>query len=161
VIATVVTLAGLQVGVSNEQPRISGTGHRTVDRYIIGSTSIGTATLGVPVHSGSGIPNSTMAPEPVTTNAPVLTPTEDFICSYAWECRVALYIARCEAGPDYTAGDNATSGARGTFQIHPIHKGLVKELGYTWEQMLELEPNVAVAFQLYLSPRGWSHWDCY
>ena len=64
-------------------------------------------------------------------------------------------IARCESGlrTDVTGA----AGERGLMQVHPVNAGLVRQLGYTWEQMYQALPNLEVAYALYLA-QGWGAW---
>lgn len=77
----------------------------------------------------------------------------------------ALRIMRCESTfqPGVT---NPSSGTRGLFQIHPGWSTswgwpgpLVSDLGYTWDQMYEVWPNVHVAYVIW-SNSGWGPWTC-
>jgi len=49
------------------------------------------------------------------------------------------------------------AGERGLMQIHPIHIPRIQRLGYTWAQMYEVGPNLAVAFDLW-SEQGTRPW---
>jgi hypothetical protein len=65
---------------------------------------------------------------------------------------------------------NPSSGTRGLLQIHPgwatswgwpeegLHP-LVPSLGYTWDQMYEVYPNLHTAYIIW-SHSGWSPWVC-
>lgn len=71
----------------------------------------------------------------------------------------AVDVADCESlglNPHAT-GD---AGERGLFQIHPkYHQDRIRRLGFTWDQMYEVGPNIAVAVDLY-AEQGWSPWTC-
>lgn len=70
-----------------------------------------------------------------------------------------LSIAMCESG--LNAGATGRAGERGIMQIHPTHahSGLISRLGYTWDQMYEPGPNLAVAAVLYRAG-GFAPWSC-
>lgn len=175
VLAALVTL-GVMRGVVNDDTEIRGTSVRTVDRYLVGRAVVGDRSGGVAI--GDGDYNAVLdvgtdsvrasedyeagqqVSEEVQATGGALLPStwvDQVICSYSWDCGTALSVSSCESGDDRLAEDNHSSGARGTFQIHPIHEGLVMEMGYTWGDMLEVGPNVAVAYQLY-SGGGWYPW---
>lgn len=53
----------------------------------------------------------------------------------------------------------STFGERGLYQIHPVHQGdYIPALGYTWDDMFQVIPNIDVAYSLYRD-RGWSPWS--
>lgn len=52
------------------------------------------------------------------------------------------------------------AGERGLTQIHPVHKGLVARMGYTWAQMHEVEPNLRVAAEIRRT-QGLRAWTCW
>lgn len=80
-----------------------------------------------------------------------------------------LSIAMCESGYDSNAdgykdtldaGATGRAGERGVMQIHPTHAArLIPSLGYTWDQMYEVGPNLAVAAVLFQAG-GYSPWSC-
>jgi len=93
-------------------------------------------------------------PQPVT-----LEGSEAVICSQAWPCTEALTVARCESGPDYTAGFNR-SWHGGTFQISSLHAWRFAQRGWDfWTDALVLERNISIAFELW-SQQGWRPWSC-
>lgn len=47
----------------------------------------------------------------------------------------------------------------GIMQINRVHYRRVYELGYQWKDMLEVGPNVHVAFHIY-NEMGWQPWSC-
>lgn len=66
-------------------------------------------------------------------------------------------IAWCESRGD--ASKVGAAGEAGVMQIHPVHRELVRRLGYSWAQMFELGPNMAVA--AYIAARdGFGPWAC-
>ena len=73
--------------------------------------------------------------------------------------RQAIDVADCESvGLNPTA--TGAAGERGLFQIHPdYHQERIARLGFTWDQMYEVGPNIAVAADLY-AEQGWSPWTC-
>ena len=70
----------------------------------------------------------------------------------------AVRVAQCES----TLNPAATNGHHaGLFQIaEPYHRARIARLGFTWAQMLEAGPNVAVAADLY-GESGWQPWSCW
>lgn len=65
-------------------------------------------------------------------------------------------VVRCESGWNPRAV-NPISGCRGLFQVcRGYHLQRIERLGYTWDDMLEPEPNAAVA--IYRDWRGWGAW---
>ena len=69
--------------------------------------------------------------------------------------RVVRYCEDKELEP----GQVGDAGERGLFQIHSVHLERIERLGWTWEDMLEVVPNVAVAYDLWLD-MGWEPWSC-
>ena len=69
----------------------------------------------------------------------------------------AVEVARCESNLDPAATGRA--GERGLFQIHPTHRSMIASLGFTWDEMYEVVPNIAVAADIY-ADEGWSPWAC-
>jgi len=69
----------------------------------------------------------------------------------------ASRIMLCESGGDAT--EVGAAGERGLMQIHPIHRPLIADLGYTWDQMFDADANMEVARALY-DQSGWSPWSC-
>jgi hypothetical protein len=49
---------------------------------------------------------------------------------------------------------------RGLFQIHPVHKGLIASMGYTWDEMFDAEPNIRVAVEI-RRRQGLRAWTCW
>lgn len=70
----------------------------------------------------------------------------------------AVSVARCESGLNPRA-ISPGGGNYGLFQINTVHRGWVANMGYTWDQMLEPGPNIAVAYALW-SGSGWGPWTC-
>jgi hypothetical protein len=71
----------------------------------------------------------------------------------------AVRVAGCETGDTYYPG--ARNGQHlGLFQIsRTYHEDRVRRLGFTWEQMAEVDPNIAVAVDIY-AESGWGPWTC-
>lgn len=68
----------------------------------------------------------------------------------------AVAVAHCESSlqPDAVG----PAGERGIMQIHPVHiPGLIAELGYTWNDMFQVGPNLEVARAIYDDAARW-HW---
>jgi len=74
---------------------------------------------------------------------------------YDWDWAWAERTAFCESRWNPLAEGRA--GERGLMQIHPIHIPRIQRLGYTWAQMYEVGPNLAVAFDLW-SEQGTRPW---
>lgn len=129
------------------------------------TVSLGTVPMVAETEAGSSVsePASDVPPAdpPPVVDAPTpVTPVEAAICGYPWECGVALRVAACESGPDYTAGYNA-SGHAGTFQISPIHAWRFSARGLDfWTDAVVLEVNLEVAFEIY-QERWWWAWSCF
>lgn len=80
-------------------------------------------------------------------------------------------VGLCESGVDtdrdgvrdaFDPLATGSAGERGVMQIHPAHAragGIIARLGYTWDQMYEVGPNLAVALAIYLAG-GWGAWSC-
>lgn len=68
----------------------------------------------------------------------------------------AVRVAKCESGFSPTArlGPNV-----GVFQLNgSFHRARAARLGFTWEQMTQAGPNIAVAADLY-GDSGWGPWS--
>ena len=69
----------------------------------------------------------------------------------------AMLVAWCESrGDPLRVG---RYGERGVMQIHPVHRPFAEALGYTWDSMLELGQNIAVAAAL-ARRDGFGIWSC-
>lgn len=150
-----------------------------VDDTFLGSGAVygwGAYPPGDPVRAGAVLtptPVPTPEPTPAPTAVPVLvavvrpvpppvvpqTAIEALVCRYfGAHCWTALQVMWCESGGK--PWKTGVRGERGLFQIHPIHaSGNVVRAGYTWDQMYEPEPNVAVALFMW-SNSGWEPWSC-
>jgi hypothetical protein len=71
----------------------------------------------------------------------------------------AVRVSSCETGGTFNPA--AVNGAHaGLFQIsRTYHADRVRRLGFTWDQMFTVEPNVAVAADIY-AESGWGPWTC-
>lgn len=69
----------------------------------------------------------------------------------------AMEIAYCESR--FRPGKIGSLGERGVMQIHPVHIDFLYNIGYTWNQMLEVTPNVKVAYEIW-ELYGWEPWAC-
>lgn len=77
-------------------------------------------------------------------------------------------VGLCESGVDRD-GDGirdaldrfavGSAGERGPLQIHPSNIALILHMGYSWDAMFEVGPNVAVGREL-LRTGGYSQWSC-
>ena len=72
----------------------------------------------------------------------------------------AVRVASCETGRTFNPA--ARNGAHaGLFQISgTYHRPRVARLGFTWQQMYEAQPNIAVAADLYGESNSWRAWSC-
>ncbi len=115
------------------------------------------------------MPATTRAPRTTTTVAPFVLPekAEDSYSDVEWLIRQtfpetpdkAVRVARCESTLD--PGAVSPDGANwGLMQINVVHRGLVASMGYSWGQMLQAGPNLAVARAVYDRAGGWGPWSC-
>jgi hypothetical protein len=121
-------------------------------------------------------PLSVVAPVlPVSVATPELTPAltpivafgvdnstevgiEAAICSYPWDCGVALCIAYRESTFN-PAVVNPVSGTVGLMQIRPsVHAWRWEQRGWSYEDMMTVGPNLEIAWELY-QEQGWRPWD--
>ena len=70
----------------------------------------------------------------------------------------AVRVARCESG--LNPGAVSPTNDYGVMQVNIVHRGLAASMGYRWEQMLEVAPNLAVARAVYDDAGGWGPWTC-
>lgn len=80
-------------------------------------------------------------------------------------------VALCEAGTSRSGGERKDAidtravspwGDAGGLQINRVHAapgGIIERMGYVWEQMLVLAPNLRVGLALY-EARGFAPWTC-
>lgn len=78
----------------------------------------------------------------------------------------AVRVAGCESTGDET-GNNLNEAAKngphaGLFQLSRIyHEERARRLGFTWDQMFQAGPNIAVAVDLFAEQGSWSPtWTC-
>lgn len=72
----------------------------------------------------------------------------------------AVRVSSCETGGTFNPAIVNASGHTGLFQLSPrYHTERARRLGFTWAQMREAEPNIAVAMDLY-AEQGWQPWTC-
>ena len=84
--------------------------------------------------------------------------TEDLIKAvFGPEAPNALKVAFCESKFDPSVTGRFRE--RGIFQIHPVHRKRIESMGYTWDQMYEVLPNIKVAYEIW-SEQGWKPWTC-
>ena len=69
----------------------------------------------------------------------------------------AIRVAECESSLRWDAVGAA--GERGILQIHPVHRGRVEALGFSWDEMLMPWQNAVVAADLW-AEQGWRPWVC-
>lgn len=70
----------------------------------------------------------------------------------------AVRVARCESKLNPRA--ISPTSDYGLMQVNIVHRGLASSMGYRWEQMLEVMPNLAVARAIYDDAGGWGPWTC-
>ena len=69
----------------------------------------------------------------------------------------ARRVAWCES----SYREDAVNGRhRGIYQISSVHQDRIARLGFTWDDMLEAEPNIVVARDLQRE-QGWRPWACF
>lgn len=68
-----------------------------------------------------------------------------------------LDVAYCESRHDEKV--EGLLGERGFLQIHPVHKDRIERLGFTWDDMYQLWPNLVVAYDIWLE-QGFNPWSC-
>lgn len=72
----------------------------------------------------------------------------------------AVRVSGCETGRTYDPAVVNSSGHTGLFQLSPrYHTARAQKLGFTWDQMRQAVPNIAVAADLY-AEQGWRPWTC-
>ena len=72
--------------------------------------------------------------------------------------RTYLDTAYCESGYDEKA--EGALGERGYLQIHGVHKARIERLGYDWDSMYFLWPNLVVAYDIWIESESWDAWSC-
>src|ERR1044072_948740 len=82
---------------------------------------------------------------------------EEYICSFAWDCKTALAVARAESGMHCDA-QNINKGTNsldlGIMQINSVHL----KKGWKVAQLLDCKTNVQLAYEIYQGS-GWSAWS--
>ena len=79
----------------------------------------------------------------------------DAIRALAWPASWAIRTVGCESSFDPRAEGKA--GGRGLMQIAKVHIERIQRLGFTWAQMYEVGPNLAVAYDLW-AEQGETPW---
>lgn len=126
-------------------------------RYVVQGLQEPTATP-VQDNGGSETPGVEEVKEeiPTPTQVPqIVTPIEQLICSYPWDCSTALRIAGCESGYDPSA--TSPTGDYGLFQINQIHASKWPDF---WESWMVAERNAQYAWEIY-ADQFWYPWSCY
>ncbi len=113
----------------------------------------------IPVHSSiaESVPPPSTAPilSPIDTGLPP-SPMELVDQIFGWP---GAQLVTCESGWNRWAV--GSFGERGLFQVHPIHRyGIVARLGYSWDDMFEVEPNIHVAAEI-RRVQGLRAWTCW
>lgn len=139
--------------------------------------SVGEFVAAVDLYVTAITPTTTAAPHvPVVTapRAPAVSPdfAREVVEAYfpADQVDRALRIMNCES--TFSPSETGGVGERGLLQIHPGWStswggtvygfdapSVILGLGYTWDQMYEVWPNVHVASVIW-SHEGWSPWTC-
>lgn len=70
----------------------------------------------------------------------------------------AVRVAKCESGLNPRAANGQHAGLMQISRTY--HAARVARLGFTWAQMFEAGPNVAVAADIYRESGGWGPWTC-
>lgn len=72
----------------------------------------------------------------------------------------AVAVVECETAGTFDPRSTGDEGERGLLQIHPkYHQERIARLGFTWDDMYEVEPNLAVGMDLF-AEQGWGPWSC-
>lgn len=108
-----------------------------------------------PLQNGfKGTPAPTPAP---VSRAPQGSVQDRIVAAWPGDDRAVLRVIKCESGYDPR---QKTGSHWGLLQIGvKTHADRIRRLGYTAEQMLEVEPNLAVGWDLYRE-QGWRPWTC-
>ncbi len=147
--------ATAEVATSTE-PALESAGATTSPVAPAGPTTTVTVTL----------PPTTSAPR-TTTTFTVPERVDEDLSDIEWLIRQtfpetpdkAVRVARCESTLDPTAV--SPDGANwGLMQVNVVHKALAARMGYSWAQMLQAGPNLAVARAVYDRAGGWGPWSC-
>jgi hypothetical protein len=99
--------------------------------------------------------SESIEPEPPPELAWAPTDRELVDSIFGWP---GAQLVQCESRWDRWAVGRA--GERGLFQIHPVHKGLIASMGYTWDEMFDAEPNIRVAVEI-RRRQGLRAWTCW
>lgn len=94
---------------------------------------------------------------PSLNEAPMVVRTDGELVDelFGWPGR---QLVQCES--NWNRWAVGRYGERGLFQIHPIHRGLIAAMGYSWDQMFEAEPNIRVAVEI-RRVQGLRAWTCW
>ena len=101
----------------------------------------------------AGIPSA--APVPSARSDPPEA-LGDLVCSYSWSCADALLVAECESTLRPWAMSSDGSNA-GIMQVNITHLARIERMGYAWNDMLLVGPNLDVAHAIWLE-QGWGPW---
>lgn len=124
------------------------------------TTTSAPAEIGDAVTVTRPAPTTTAPPEPEPAPADTSDDVHAAIAAHFADMYAqALGVARCESTliPTAVSRDRANWGL---FQINTVHRGLVEQLGYRWDQILDPYVNAAVARALYDESGGWGPWAC-
>lgn len=91
-------------------------------------------------------------PEHHTVSMPPPQTLEQLICSYPWNCTMAMRVARCESTMNPRA---YAAGNYGLFQVNGIH---ASQYQVSVDQLYDPVTNVRIAYDLY-QRRGWQPWQ--
>lgn len=109
--------------------------------------------------AATGTPHRPHGSESALSDLPRLPPPADIaaaIRAYAWPYAWATSTIFCES--TFDPGAEGKAGERGLTQIAFVHIDRIHRLGFTWAQMYEVGPNLAVAYDLW-SEQGERPWE--
>ena len=102
--------------------------------------------------SGDGVLGLRSHAHPATPPADIAAAIRAYDWPWGWAERTAF----CESG--YRRLAEGKAGERGLMQIARAHLDRIHSLGFTWAQMYEVGPNLAVAYDLW-AEQGPSPWE--
>lgn len=122
-----------------------------------------------PADSSSPSPEVTSSPSPSPSPSPKPTPSASERCKkkhghnrciaikyWKGDDERMLQVFECESGFNERAQNSC---CRGIAQLHEVHSGRARRMGYTWGQMYDPGKNVKVAWDLFVD-QGWGPWEC-
>ena len=89
-----------------------------------------------------------------------LSPVEQMICSYDWDCPTALQVAECESNMNPGAISPVNRNGTRDWGLMQINDGAWKQaFPVRWAKVLDPEVNLAMAWHIYQLYR-WQPWTC-